>query len=137
MLSYRALVSTDAEQATRLLADTVGRYLAQLHVSAGDVQLLFDGGVLVRLAGTSRLANGAAVDEPQSLLGLALLLPLLNEEVQSAAVAPDGSLAVTFAAGALTCLPGDAYEAWEFRTESGALVVCMPGGDLAIWSDQG
>ena len=128
-------MSTDAEQGTRLLADIVGRYLAHLHVSAGDVQLLFDGGTLVRLAGTTALGDGAAVEDPQSLPGLALLLPLLNEDVQSAVVAPDGTLVVSFAAGALTCRPGEAYEAWEFRKESGAMVVCMPGGALAIWTD--
>lgn len=128
-------MSTDAEQATQLLADLGGRYLAQVHVGAGDLQLLFDGGTLVRLAGTTRLGDVDAVEEPQSLPGLALLLPLLNEEVRSAAVAPDGTLTVAFGAGVLRCVPDEKYEAWEFTKESGAMVICMGGGELAIWSD--
>jgi hypothetical protein len=128
-------VTTDAEQATQLLAGVVGRYLEQLRVGAGDVQLLFDDGTLVRLAGTTRFDDGPAIEEPQSLAGLALLLPLLNESVVSAGIVQGGTLAVAFDAGVLRCDPDEKYEAWEFTTESGAMVVCMGGGALAIWSE--
>lgn len=63
-----------------------------------------------------------------------MLLPLLNEEVRFADVAPDGTLAVGFAAGALRCLPGATHEAWDFTKVTGEMVVCMPGGALAVWS---
>ena len=99
------------------------------------MQLVFDDGTFVRLAGTTRLAEGPDVEEPQSLEGLAILLPLLNESVVSAGVVRGGALALAFDAGVLTCGPDAKYEAWEFTTRAGTLVVCMEGGALAIWFD--
>ncbi len=129
-------MTNDLQQATQLLAGVVGRYLAQLRVSAADVQLLFDDGTSVRLAGTTRFDDGPEIEEPQSLAGLALLLPLLNEAVVSAGVVQGGTLSIAFDAGVLSCDPDEKYEAWEFTTEAGAMVVCMGGGVLAIWSDR-
>ncbi len=37
--------------------------------------------------------------------------------------------------GVLEYDPDEKYEAWEFTTESGAMVLCMGGGALAIWSE--
>ncbi len=129
-------MTTDAEQATQLLAGVVGRHLEQLRVGAGNVQLLFDDGTVVRLAGTTRFHDGPEIEEPQCLAGLALLLLLLNETVVFAGVVQSGALAVAFDAGVLKCDPDEKYEAWEFTTESGAMVLCMGGGALAIWSDR-
>ena len=50
-------------------------------------------------------------------------------------VADDGELALRFADGELlTVPPEENYEAWELRDDTGWLVVCMPGGSLAIWA---
>lgn len=127
-------VTSDEQQATELLAGVVGHDLEQLRVGAGSVQLVFDDGTFVHLAGTTRLNEGSEIEEPQSLEGLAILLPLLNESVVSAGVRPGGALAVGFEVGVVTCSPDEQYEAWEFTTEAGAMVVCMGGGVLAIWS---
>ncbi len=130
------VTTEDVQRASELLEGVVGRYLSQLRVGAGDVQLVFDNGTFVRLAGTTRLDDGPGTEEPQSLAGLAILLPLLNETVVSAGVRQRGALAVAFKAGVLRCDPDEKYEAWEFTTESGAMVVCMGGGELAIWSER-
>ena len=128
-------VTSDEQQASELLAGVVGHDLQQLRVGAGQVQLVFDNGAFVHLAGTTRLDEGPEIEEPQSLEGLAILLPFLNESVVSAGVGPGGTLAVAFEAGVVTCSPDEQYEAWEFTTEAGAMVVCMGGGALAIWSE--
>jgi len=128
-------VTKDEQQATELLAGVVGHDFEQLRVGVGRVQLVFDDGTIVHLAGTTRLDEGSEIEEPQSLEGLAVLLPFLNEPVVSAGVGPGGALAVEFGAGVVTCSPDEQYEAWEFTTEAGAVVVCMGGGVLAIWSE--
>lgn len=128
-------VTSDEQQATELLAGVVGHDLQQLRVGVGQVQLVFDDGKFVHLAGRTRLDEGPEIEEPQSLEGLAILLPFLNESVVSAEVGPGGTLAVAFGTGVVRCSPDEQYEAWEFTTEAGAMVVCMGGGVLAIWSE--
>src|SRR5215469_520547 len=50
-------------------------------------------------------------------------------------VADDGELTLRFADGELlTAPPDENYEAWELRDDTGLLVVCMPGGSLAIFA---
>jgi hypothetical protein len=71
-------VTSDEQRATELLAGVVGHDLQQLRVGAGQVQLVFDDGTFVHLTGTTRLDEGPEIEEPQSLDGLATLLPFLN-----------------------------------------------------------
>jgi hypothetical protein len=71
--------------------------------------------------------------EPHGQLALTTLLGLLHQTVE-AAVASDGELTLRFTDGTvLTVPPHGQYEAWQLRDEAGLLVVCMPGGRLAIW----
>jgi hypothetical protein len=78
-------------------------------------------------------AGATDVDEPHSQLVLMTLLGLLNQAVE-ATIDDDGQLTMRFAEGTtLTAPPDDRYEAWQLRDHAGLLIVCMPGGDLAIW----
>ena len=60
------------------------------------------------------------------------LLSLLRGEVRHASVDAHGTLEITLSTGAIEIQPHAEFEAWDLMTP-GFKVVCMPGGDLAIW----
>jgi hypothetical protein len=61
---------------------------------------------------------------------------LVGQTVDEATADEAGALRVRFSGGALLQVPADeAYEAWSVSGPNGALVVCTPGGKLAIWSE--
>jgi len=60
---------------------------------------------------------------------------LVGRTVEAAVVDRSGALDVTFDNGArLTVEPDPHYEAWNVSGPDGALVVSMPGGELAVWA---
>lgn len=65
------------------------------------------------------------------------VLHLIGQTIEAATVDPVGALNITFEGGArLHVGPDPDYEAWNVSGPDGALVVSMPGGELAIWSTQ-
>lgn len=64
------------------------------------------------------------------------VLALVGQSV-IAADTPGGCLVLAFSSGAeLRCRPHETYEAWEVAGGSPAdLVVCLPGGELAVWDE--
>jgi hypothetical protein len=65
---------------------------------------------------------------------------LLFKKVTAAKAHKEGELEITFAHGvALHVLPNAYYESWHVVSEAGvaskdgSMIVCMPGGKLAIW----
>ena len=59
---------------------------------------------------------------------------LIGHTVATAIADATGVLDVTFEGGArLHVEPDPAYEAWNVSGPNGALVVSMPGGELAVW----
>jgi hypothetical protein len=63
-----------------------------------------------------------------------LLRQLVGHTIEEATTDEAGALHVVFEGGArLTVEPDSAYEAWSVSGPDGALVVSMPGGELAIW----
>lgn len=67
-----------------------------------------------------------------TLLGPAL--SLLHKTVQSGTAWKAGRLEIVFRDGTtLTVQPDPDYEAWEVTSAGGGLVVCCPGGGLAVW----
>ncbi|MGE2732516.1 DUF6188 family protein [Mycolicibacterium vaccae] len=60
---------------------------------------------------------------------------LVGQTVKEAAADEAGTLRVSFSDGTrFEVPPDDDYEAWNVSGPGGALVVCVPGGELAIWS---
>lgn len=60
---------------------------------------------------------------------------LFRKTVNSALAHKDGVLEITFREGArLTVGPDPNYESWGVTGVRWLRVVCMPGGDLAVWS---
>lgn len=62
---------------------------------------------------------------------------LVGLDVVESVADDSGALRMAFEDGSLIQVPADdAYEAWNVSGPRGALVVSMPGGELAIWSAQ-
>ncbi len=61
---------------------------------------------------------------------------LLRQEVTSSVAEDSGILVLAFSDGTgIRVEPDDAYEAWTVAGPGGKKIVCMPGGELAVWSD--
>ena len=109
-----------------------GQTLNLLRVGGYQVTLDFDRSQVQYEQALDVGPEGPAL--PSSLPGLALLLPLLHREVTAASVEGRGRLVLTFGDTNLGCSPHHAYEAWNYRGDGGTVIVCQPGGGLAIWS---
>jgi hypothetical protein len=74
--------------------------------------------------------------EPTSVAMLAAVQSLLMTTLASVDVA-EGVLTLRFDQGPLiTVKPDDSFEAWQLRSDAGLLIVCSPGGELAVWSPE-
>lgn len=63
-----------------------------------------------------------------------LLAPFVGNTIRELCVSDDGDLSVTFNdTSQLSVKASENYEAWSLSGPRGELVVCMPGGKLAIW----
>lgn len=126
-------MTSDAAKATALLQPIVGMYLSQLGVGVGQLQMHFSGEASLSYENDIRVDGSASV-KPQSLDGLALLLPLLNETVTQVAADGSGGLSLSFGTSRIQCDGDQHYEAWTYNGPNRVMVVSIPGGDLAIWS---
>ena len=59
--------------------------------------------------------------------------PLLGQTITGAEVSSAGNLTITLNQTLLQVEAGDDHEAWQIYGPSGEIIVCMPGGELAIW----
>ncbi|GAA0995559.1 hypothetical protein GCM10009576_078320 [Streptomyces rhizosphaericus] len=78
------------------------------------------------------------VFDPESPGAIAAqLVSLVHDTVTSAEVGSVGGLLISFESGAeLVVAPDSDYEAWELVGPNRRRVVCMPGGEIARWSEQ-
>ncbi len=133
----------DLVVANRLLSALPGMFLSQLCVGIGDLQMNF--------TNVDTPANHAAVaiegriafevgehsehhDAP-SLGAIGYLLPLLNEQLESAQILPDGSLRLVFPRTRFAIPPDQKYESWTFGVAKGS-VYCTAGGRLDIFLER-
>jgi hypothetical protein len=118
-----------------LLEPLAGRSLIQFCVGAG-VRLDLDGPpyyeitIECPLTITAMSIEGA---EPTTPAVLAALRELLMTTALSV-TQQDGHLTITFDQASITVPPNDNFEAWQIRSDDGLLIVCTPGGDLAVWT---
>jgi hypothetical protein len=93
---------------------------------------------MVRLTGLFELAvpDGAVLKldvSEQSWEELAVLLALRRDRIASATVSEHSMLRVAFRSGrVLSVCPDRASENWEMHGP-GFLMICMPGGEVAVW----
>jgi hypothetical protein len=82
--------------------------------------------------------NGTShdLDADQDRLSLGVALTLFERQITQAAVERGGRLLLRFDDGSEVSAPPLAgYEAWQISGPGRALIVCAPGGHLAVWTD--
>jgi hypothetical protein len=63
---------------------------------------------------------------------------LLRQTVTSSAAEESGALTIDLSGGiSLRVEPHEIYEAWTIAGPGGKKIVCMAGGELAVWSEAG
>lgn len=94
--------------------------------------------ITIRIEGDILFTSGG---KTKTLLGdahtsLAYLLAVLEQRVDFVQVFNNGKLVLAFSNSiTLSVLPNDRYEAWQITSDTAGLrIVCMPGGELAIWT---
>ncbi|WP_301486546.1 DUF6188 family protein [Intrasporangium sp.] len=61
------------------------------------------------------------------------LVDLVGQQISSVLVSEQGDLAISIGDTQLSTRAGADHEAWEIGGPKGVLIVCKPGGHLAIW----
>ena len=79
--------------------------------------------------------------EPGQSESLAPILPFFNATVENIEITKSGRLTVRFQKDSYLAVEADAaYEAWQVgcsRESRGFLLVCPPGGEVAVFNDNG
>ena len=76
------------------------------------------------------------VDPEGDPRALGPLLEVARSTITAASTEDDGTLVVALGSSALLRVaPHDRYEAWTLTSRTGFMVVCVPGGELAIWDE--
>lgn len=122
-----------------------GQHVDDAHLEYFQVVVTTDGGALFRIEGRCVLWVGETsyeIDPGESTSGVHVgrLAELVGTTLASARAADDGTLTLDGAAGSdarALVVPADPYyEAWNAGIHR-SLVVCVPGGELAIWDPPG
>jgi hypothetical protein len=96
------------------------------------VVLRFSDGYAATIENTVRLEG--SIDGGPGWSASPPLDELVGDTVRTADVRGTGELAITFDSGRELVVGVDAeYEAWNVTGPDGLLVVCLPGGGLAVW----
>jgi hypothetical protein len=73
--------------------------------------------------------------DPTDLATILPAIKLFNRRLESVLIYKNGMLRLHLEDGArLRVLPHESYEAWNLSGEGGLMMVCMPGGEVAVWS---
>jgi hypothetical protein len=97
----------------------------------GSPQLTIEGPFTITLPDATAVTGCEVLDE----FVIVTVPGLLVNQAVDATIAEDRQLTLRFAGGTtLTVPPDDKCEAWQLRDDTGLLIVCMPGGGLAVWS---
>jgi hypothetical protein len=96
-----------------------------------------EGGLTITIAGGFECTvrgQHYTVPEERDPVALGPTLALLGHKAEALTAGEDGTLRLALSEGAqVTVAPADGYESWHLNGPSGLLVVCLPGGGLAVW----
>jgi hypothetical protein len=130
--------SSDEEPVYDLLLDNIPLTICcldwqlTLHFQDGsDIK----GSIMIGRAFRLETARGAVAVDPMRPESVAPVLGLMREVIARATASKTGTLTLTFWSGERLIVPPDPqYEAWVASSPAFWKIVCMPGGELAIWS---
>jgi Family of unknown function (DUF6188) len=123
----------------------IGQTVEEFRYPANGLRVVFDSGDHVEprlyadLEGAFRFVDSAGtthvVDDDLSSLGA--VFAVAGEKVERVSTT-DGVLALHFSDGnSIHCEPDPDYEAWQVvGGDPLGLVICMPGGELAMWDNR-
>jgi hypothetical protein len=117
--------------------DLRGQTLTDL-VADSTARLTFTGDFFIRLESTFTLTmQGQVVSltpDTDPLEAFSPMQVLVERAVTAATISDDGTLTLTFDDGSeIVAQPDIQYEAWTLTGPNRLIIVCMPGGDLAVW----
>ncbi|MER6162390.1 DUF6188 family protein [Streptomyces sp. NPDC001868] len=102
-------------------------------LTSGDCELRIETEAVLQVS-----AGGHVSFDPESPdVAAPHLVRLAHDVITEAEVGRAGDLVVEFESGTkLTILPDEEYEAWGFVGPKGKRVICMPGGEISVWSGE-
>ena len=95
-----------------------------------------DGTATLRIEGEFHLEshNEQYSLSPETPLCLGPALALLHSSIQTASAQSDGKLVLRLEDGrSLSINADEEYEAWQLKGPNKLMLVCMPGGNIAVW----
>lgn len=120
-----------------VIPDFTGQTIIKMKIEGGlsiwtrenwEIQLNGDTYLTSHNAGTVEVENTVYRDDlPEELKRL------VGQEISSLLVSAEGDMAVTIGDTQLSVRVGRDHEAWEIGGPKGELIICMPGGELAVW----
>jgi hypothetical protein len=123
----------------------VGKSVTEIrYFGQTDIRIVFDPGeksepalyadMSTPVLGTRDGATYAV--SPKDPASVGPVLAIVGQEVEGAVI-EDGALTLGLSDGSkIRCEPDDRYEAWQVVGGTPEhLVICMPGGEIAVWTD--
>jgi hypothetical protein len=128
-----------SESANTLLKALVGRHVTQLRVDYAFTLIFwsreYSAEIRIEAPFTLTSADGQTFHvEAENVETVSPALQVLNQVASEVAV-QHGTLHIEFEGRtAISVSPLPKHEAWNLCGSGGLKVVCMPGGELAVWS---
>ncbi|MET3425497.1 hypothetical protein BJ973_004709 [Actinoplanes tereljensis] len=123
-----------AERRPRQLDALTGRKLEYVRLDSTVVLGLSGGGQIVIETPALLVSPDGPFAVLPGVTSSDALATLLGDAVTSARARETGELEITFASGArLLVGADDDYESWAVIGPTGLLIVCLAGGELAVW----
>lgn len=106
-------------------------------VDEGGVTAILGGSIVVqREGGEERLLKSVPGERTYHEMDRLVEYRFIHEAcVRECLVEGDGTLIFKFDQGTLKILPFDEAESWQMYSDKGFRMICMPGGDVAVWSE--
>jgi hypothetical protein len=105
--------------------------VALVILTSGDYELRVETEAVLQVS----LGNDVTFDPESSDVVAAHLVRLVGDVIIVAEAGGAGDLVIEFESGMkLAVRPNDDYEAWGLVGREGRRIICMPGGEIAVWS---